>query len=253
MIVVGVDTGGTFTDLVMLGPDGLRVHKIPSTPDDPSRSILQGLVDLGAWRDGAWTQRDTVLVHGTTVATNALLERKGARTALVTTAGFEDLLELARQTRPSLYDFMQQKPPPLAPPEMCFGLDERVLADGSVERAPSTDAVRRVVEAVRDAGAEAVAISLLFSFLHPDHEELMAEALLSLDPQPFISVSNRVMPQYREYERTSTVAANAYVGPVMAGYLRRLGDCAGREGGWAGARPRHAVLGRKRLAGSGGG
>ena len=229
MIVVGVDTGGTFTDLVMLGPDGLRVHKIPSTPDDPSRSILQGLVDLGAWRDGAWTQRDTVLVHGTTVATNALLERKGARTALVTTAGFEDLLELARQTRPSLYDFMQQKPPPLAPPEMCFGLDERVLADGSVERAPSADAVRRVAEAVRDAGAEAVAISLLFSFLHPDHEELMAEALLSLDPQPFISVSNRVMPQYREYERTSTVAANAYVGPVMAGYLRRLETALGAK------------------------
>ena len=229
MIVVGVDTGGTFTDLVMLGPDGLRVHKIPSTPDDPSRSILQGLVDLGAWRAGGWTQRDTVLVHGTTVATNALLERKGARTALVTTAGFEDLLELARQTRPSLYDFMQQKPPPLAPPEMCFGLDERVLADGSVERAPSADAVRRVVEAVRDAGAEAVAISLLFSFLHPDHEELMAEALLSLDPQPFISVSNRVMPQYREYERTSTVAANAYVGPVMAGYLRRLETALGAK------------------------
>ena len=229
MIVVGVDTGGTFTDLVMLGPDGLRVHKIPSTPDDPSRSILQGLVDLGAWRAGGWTQRDTVLVHGTTVATNALLERKGARTALVTTAGFEDLLELGRQTRPSLYDFMQQKPPPLAPPELCFGLEERVLADGSVERAPSADAVRRVVEAVRDAGAEAVAISLLFSFLHPDHEELMAEALLSLDPQPFISVSNRVMPQYREYERTSTVAANAYVGPVMAGYLRRLETALGAE------------------------
>ena len=168
-------------------------------------------------------------MHGTTVATNALLERKGARTALVTTAGFEDLLELARQTRPSLYDFMQQKPPPLAPPELCFGLEERVLADGSVERAPSPDAVRRVVDAVRDAGAEAVAISLLFSFLHPEHEELVAEALGELDPPPFISVSNRVLPQYREYERTSTVTANAYVGPVMSGYLRRLETALGAE------------------------
>ena len=229
-IVVGVDTGGTFTDLVLLGPGGLRVHKVPSTPDDPSRSILRGLAELGAWRDGAWSQRDTELVHGTTVATNALLERKGARTALVTTAGFEDLLELARQTRPSLYDFMQQKPPPLAPPELCFGLEERVLADGSVERAPSTEAVRRVAEAARDAGAEAVAISLLFSFLHPAHEELVAEALAELDPPPFISVSNRVLPQYREYERTSTVTANAYVGPVMAGYLRRLEAALGAEG-----------------------
>ncbi len=229
-IVVGVDTGGTFTDLVLLGPGGLLVHKVPSTPDDPSRSILRGLAELGAWRDGAWSQRDTELVHGTTVATNALLERKGARTALVTTAGFEDLLELARQTRPSLYDFMQQKPPPLAPPELCFGLEERVLADGSVERAPSAEAVRRVVEAARDAGAEAVAISLLFSFLHPAHEELVAEALAELDPPPFISVSNRVLPQYREYERTSTVTANAYVGPVMAGYLRRLEAALGAEG-----------------------
>ena len=228
-IVVGVDTGGTFTDLVMLGPDGLRVHKTPSTPDDPSRSILQGLTELGAWRNGAWAHRDTVLVHGTTVATNALLERKGARTALVTTVGFEDLLELGRQTRPALYDFMQQKPPPLAPPELCFGLDERVLADGSVERAPSVESVRRVVEAVGEAGAEAVAISLLFSFLHPAHEELVAEALSKLEPPPFISVSSRVLPQYREYERTSTVTANAYVGPVMAGYLRRLEAALGAE------------------------
>ena len=228
-IVVGVDTGGTFTDLVLLGPEGLRVHKVPSTPDDPSRSILRGLTDLGAWRDGAWSQPDTVLVHGTTVATNALLERKGARTALVTTAGFEDLLELARQVRPSLYDFMQEKPPSLAPPELCFGLDERVLADGSVERAPSAEAVRRVVDAVRNAGVDAVAISLLFSFLHPAHEELVAGALGELEPPPFLSVSNRVLPQYREYERTSTITANAYVGPVMAGYLRRLESALGAE------------------------
>ena len=228
-IVVGVDTGGTFTDLVLLGPDGLRVHKVPSTPDDPSRSILQGITDLGVWRNGAWTQRDVVLVHGTTVATNALLERKGARTALVTTAGFEDLLELGRQTRPSLYDFMQQKPLPLALPGLCFGLEERVLADGSVQLTPTPGAVRRVVDAVRESGAEAVAVSLLFSFLHPLHEELMAEALEKLQPQPFISVSNRVLPQYREYERTSTVTANAYVGPVMAGYLRRLEAALGAE------------------------
>ncbi len=230
-IVVGVDTGGTFTDLILLGPDGLRVHKVPSTPEDPSRSILQGLSDLGVWRSGGWSQRGIVLVHGTTVATNALLERKGARTALVTTAGFEDLLELARQTRPSLYDFMQEKPPPLAPPELCFGLEERVLADGSVQRAASPDAVRSVADAVRNSGAEAVAVSLLFSFLYPAHEEQVAEALGSLDPPPFLSVSNRVLPQYREYERTSTVTANAYVGPVMAGYLRRLERALGAEDG----------------------
>ena len=222
--VVGVDTGGTFTDLVLLSAEGFRVHKVPSTPGDPARAILQGLSDLGLWEEGRWQRAGATLVHGSTVATNALLERKGALVALVTTAGFEDLLELGRQTRPSLYDFMQERPPLLVPQELCFGASERVHADGVVEIPLVQTEVRRIAEAVRSSGAEAVAVSLLFSFLRPEHEEMLAEALTSLDPPPFLSVSNRVLPQYREYERTSTVAANAYVGPVMAGYLSRLGE-----------------------------
>ena len=202
---------------------------MPSTPGDPAQAILQGLSDLGVWEEGEWKRAGVTLVHGSTVATNALLERKGARTALITTAGFEDLLELGRQTRPSLYDFMQQRPPLLVPQELCFGASERVHADGVVEIPLMQKEADRIADAVRSSGAEAVAVSLLFSFLHPEHEELLAEALASLNPPPFLSVSNRVLPQYREYERTSTVTAGVslggLLGPITAfAYIDVIGE-----------------------------
>ena len=223
--VVGIDTGGTFTDFLLVDGGGLRVHKVPSTPGDPSRAILQGLEEVGiGGKDAA-----VVFVHGSTVATNALLERKGATTALVTTEGVEDLLEIGRQARPRLYDLTQQLPEPLVPRHLRFGARERIGADGSVLTPLTRDQARRIAERVAASGAQAVAVSLLFSFLDPAHEVLLEEELSRLDPTPFLSVSSRVLPQYREYERTSTVAVNAYVGPLMSSYLGRLEEALGGQ------------------------
>ena len=223
--VVGIDTGGTFTDFLLVDGGGLRVHKVPSTPGDPSRAIIQGLEEVGiGGRDAA-----VVFVHGSTVATNALLERKGATTALVTTEGVEDLLEIGRQARPRLYDLTQQLQDPLVPRHLRFGARERICADGSVLTPLTRDQARRIAERVGASGAQAVAVSLLFSFLDPAHEGLLEEELSKLDPTPFLSVSSRVLPQYREYERTSTVAVNAYVGPLMSSYLGRLEEALGGQ------------------------
>ena len=223
--VVGIDTGGTFTDFLLVDGGGFRVHKVPSTPGDPSRAILQGLEEVGiGGKDAA-----VVFVHGSTVATNALLERKGATTALVTTEGVEDLLEIGRQARPRLYDLTQQLPEPLVPRRLRFGARERIGADGSVLTPLTRDQARRIAERVAASGAQAVAVSLLFSFLDPAHEVLLEEELSRLDPKPFLSVSSRVLPQYREYERTSTVAVNAYVGPLMSSYLGRLEEALGGQ------------------------
>ena len=223
--VVGIDTGGTFTDFLLVDGGGLRVHKVPSTPGDPSRAILQGLQEVGiGGRDAV-----VVFVHGSTVATNALLERKGATTALVTTEGVEDLLEIGRQARPRLYDLTQRLQDPLVPRHLRFGARERIGADGSVLTPLTREQARRIAERVAASGAQAVAVSLLFSFLDPAHEGLLEEELSRLDPTPFLSVSSRVLPQYREYERTSTVAVNAYVGPLMSSYLGRLEEALGGQ------------------------
>ena len=228
--VVGIDTGGTFTDFLLVRGGRLTVHKVLSTPGDPSRAILQGLAELDM--DDA---DSTVFVHGSTVATNALLERKGAVTALIATEGLEDVLELGRQARPRLYDLTQQLPPPLVPRRLRFGVRERVAADGSVLLALTRQEALDVAEEVGRSGAQAVCVSLLFSFLAPAHEELLHDALAALDPPLFLSISSRVLPQYREYERTSTVAVNAYVGPLMSSYLQRLEEALG-GGGVAGSR-----------------
>jgi len=225
-LTVGIDTGGTFTDFVVLGAGSIRVWKIPSTPWDPAQAVLQGLQDLGI--PTGETVEGVSLVHGTTVATNTLLERKGARTALITTEGFEDVLEIGRQARPKLYDLMQDRPPPLVPRDLRFGAPERVDAGGQVLRPLTPESARALARRVAEAGVEAVAVSLLFSFLNPQHEQVLKGALLALDPPPFLSLSSEVLPEFREYERTSTVTVNAYVGPVMARYLRRLGQALGR-------------------------
>ena len=214
--VVGIDVGGTFTDIAVLQDGQLTVHKLPSTPQNPTTGIVQGVSEAGVDIESA------DFVHGSTVATNALLEGKGARTALVTTMGFEDVLEIGRQSRAELYNLEQDRTPTLAPWELRFGLQERVDYTGSILEDLQPDSIEALMALVAEAGADAVAVSFLFSFLNPVHEEMVYEALRSLKPAPFISLSSRVLPEFREYERTSTVVVNAYVGQVMNRYLGEL-------------------------------
>ena len=181
---------------------------------------MQGLRDLQA-------PPDAEVSHGSTVATNALLERKGARTALLVTEGFEDMLEIGRQNRPALYDFGVERPPQLVPPELRIGVPERLGSQGEVVVPLSAQDAERIAQLARRGGAEAVAVSLLFSFRNPAHERLLKEALDGLGGDMFLSVSSNLLPEYREYERTSAVVINAYVGPPMARYLRRLSDALG--------------------------
>lgn len=224
--LVGVDTGGTFTDFVWLDADGAwRVHKQLSTPPDPSLAILAGLAS-GEAAKGLPSGAD--LVHGSTVATNAVLERKGARTALVTTAGFEDVLEIGRQNRPELYALVPQKPPPLVPREWRFGIQERVTASGVVLIPLDASSLASLKHALTSEGIQSVAVSFLFSFLHPAHEALVRDEIArwqecgDLPPELHISLSSDILPEYREYERTTTTVLNAYIAPLMSGYLRRL-------------------------------
>jgi N-methylhydantoinase A len=219
---VGVDTGGTFTDFVFEGDGRLRIFKLASTPDDPSRAITDGLKRIVA-ETGAQLSEIEV-VHGTTVGTNALLQRRGARTALVTTAGFEDVIEIGRQARPELYDLNAVKPPPLVTPELRFGARERVAATGEVLEQLTDDDVKQLSERLKRAKVESIAISLLFSFANPEHEQRIAKALGNLDVP--LSVSHQILPEYREYERTSTVTINAYLQPLMGRYLNRLVESA---------------------------
>jgi N-methylhydantoinase A len=218
---VGVDTGGTFTDFVCHAGGRAFVFKLPSTPDDPSRAIVEGLRRVA--RETGARLRDIEVVHGTTVGTNALLERRGARAALVTTAGFEDVLVIGRQARGSLYDLNWTRPAPLVPDGLRFGVRERVAADGSVVEELEEEEIRALVRKLKRAGVESVAVSLLFSFARPAHEQRIERALASAFPELSLSVSHKILPEYREYERTSTVAINAYLQPLMGAYLGRLG------------------------------
>lgn len=214
--VVGIDVGGTFTDIAVLQDGRLSVHKLPSTPQNPSLGIVQGVGEAGVDTGAA------DFVHGSTVATNALLEGKGSRTALVTTMGFEDVLEIGRQSRAELYNLEQDRAPALAPWELRFGLPERVDYTGAILEDLQPDAIEALMALIAQAGTDAVAVSFLFSFLNPVHEDMVYEALRKLDPAPFISLSSRVLPEFREYERASTVVVNAYVGQVMSRYLGEL-------------------------------
>ena len=214
----GVDTGGTFTDFVFETATGLRIFKLASTPDDPSRAITEGLQRI-ATETGSQLVRIEV-VHGTTVGTNALLQRRGARVALVTTAGFEDVIEIGRQARPELYNLNAIKPAPLVASDLRFGVHERVSPSGEVLESLREDELQALGATLRESGCEAIAVSLLFSFAHPEHEQRIARTLASLG-QP-VSVSHQILPEYREYERTSTVTVNAYLQPLMGRYLTRL-------------------------------
>jgi N-methylhydantoinase A len=213
-LTIAIDTGGTFTDCVYRTGGRIEVLKLPSTPDDPSRAILDAvrrICDL--------VPAESVEVrHGTTVATNALLERKGARVAFVTTAGFEDTLAIARQARPDLYDWNHHRPAPIS--DICIGVPERVDSNGAVLLAPTQSALRDLRAAIRKSKAESIAVSLLFSFANPAHEQAVAQALASLRLP--ISLSHQILPEFREFERGSTVALNAYLAPKMQGYIRAL-------------------------------
>lgn len=207
---VGIDTGGTFTDFVQLTPSGLVVHKQRSTPDDPSRAILDGLREL----------RPSDVVHGSTVATNAVLERKGARVALVATRGFEDVLKIGRQTRPELYNVFVAPRPPLVDAALTFGLHERLDATGAVLDPVNEDEVDRLARLLHDRRVDIVAVCLLHAYVNPAHEQHVA----TLFRQSGLTVcaSHEVLPEYREYERWSTTVVNAYVTPLMARYLLTL-------------------------------
>ena len=226
LIRIGVDTGGTFTDFVFERDGRLELFKLPSTPSDPSLAIQQGLSRICA---ETGVRLDLVeVVHGTTVGTNALLQRRGARVALVTTRGFEDVLVIGRQARPELYNLNAVKPPPLVEDELRLGVSERVVASGEVIEPLNEGDLRRLVRVLKRERVEAVAICLLFSFLHPEHEERIASALAPLEVP--LSISSRILPEYREYERTSTVVINAYLQPLMGRYLKRLSST-GEENG----------------------
>ncbi len=204
-----MDVGGTFTDFVLRRGDSVDAFKLPSTPTRPEDVLEEGLrgIDVSS------------LGHGTTVATNAVIEGKGARTALVTTAGFEDILVIGRQKRPKLYDFEATRREPLVPRSMTFGLKERVDAEGRVIDALAEGEVQALAERLRALEVESVAVSFLFSFLRPDHEALVAEVLQG---EFSVSRSSRVLPEFREYERTSTTVLDAVVGPMVKGYLSRI-------------------------------
>ena len=211
---VGVDIGGTFTDFVIYDPESqtIQTFKRLSTPHNPAEAMLEGLAKTPGER--------RQIIHGSTVSTNALLEGKGAKTALVTTQGFRDVLQIGRQNRPSLYDWNAAPPKPLVPRNWRFEVKERVNYQGEVLTPLQKDLLPDLAEQLKSEGVESVAVSLLFSFLEPSHEETLEDQLLKAGFS--VSISSKILPTFREYERTSTTVANAYVSPVMDRYLSEL-------------------------------
>jgi len=222
---VGVDSGGTFTDVCLFddATGAIAVWKVPSTPDDPSRGIAAGVAE-GISRVGASPAAIGYFGHGTTVATNALIQHRGVRTGLITTQGFRDLLEIGRQKRPDLYDIQVDKPPVLVPRDLRLEVPERIHHDGRVETPLDEAAFRDAVRRLRDAEVQAVAVCFLYSFVDPAHEEAAARIIAEEFPAAFTCVSHAVAPEFREYERLSTTVVNACLGPVMRSYIGRLGQ-----------------------------
>lgn len=217
---IGIDIGGTFTDFVLFDEATGRftTHKTLSTPHDPAEAVLTGLTQLPITNNQLPIKPH--IVHGSTVATNAILERKGAATALITTQGFKDIIEIGRQNRPDIYDLFSRRPPSLVPPELRFEAAERVDRHGQPIIPLEPASLDSLPEQLRAAGVTSVAVSLLFSFLYPHHEQMIAQRLRQAGLS--VSLSSEVLPEFREYERTSTTVVNAYVSPVMERYLNRL-------------------------------
>src|SRR5688572_19028223 len=231
---LAVDIGGTFTDVVLLDAAGTTtvIEKVLTTPKDPAAAVMDGTRRALA-RAGVGAREVRYVIHGTTLVTNALIERKGAPTGLVTTAGHEDALEIGRETRYDAYDLALEKPEPLVPPRLRLGLGARMLADGRERTALSTAEVDAVVERLRAAGVEAIAVSLLHAYRNSAHERAVAARLAEQAPGLRVSLSSVVSGEIREYERTSTTVANAYVLGAVEAYLRSLSDLL-RSDGFAG-------------------
>ena len=224
MIVLGVDVGGTFTDLILVDAENGRslVHKVPSSPESQDIAVAKGIREILKQNDIDVTKVKLV-VHGTTVATNAMLERKGAAVCLVTTEGLEDVLEIGRQNRDDIYDLNAKRPLPLVERVDRFGVRERLDSTGNPLVPLLQGEVARIVNKIKERSPEAVAISFLFSYSNPKHERLVAEAVRDL-PNLYVAVSSEVLPEFREFERTSTTVLEAYLGPLVMNYLARLDD-----------------------------
>jgi N-methylhydantoinase A len=220
-IRIGIDIGGTFTDFVIFHPETkkLQTFKILSTPDDPSTALLEGLKLIGITAE---TQQSINIIHGSTVATNALLERSGARTALITTRGFKDVIQIGRQNRPFLYDLSGKMPKPLIPEEYRYEVTERVDYQGEILQPLDSQEIDQLVPILHHEEIASISICLLFSFLHPQHEAIIADRLRK--EGFFVSVSSELIPEYREYERMSTTTVNAYISPVLDKYFSHLED-----------------------------
>lgn len=224
MWFIGVDVGGTFTDFHAMNISDGRVclHKTPSTPSDPSESIINGLGTL--LEDNQIDVEDVVrLAHGTTVATNALIQRRGGKVAVVTTEGFKDLLEIGRQIRPKMYDLKADNPLPLSDRHMRFEITERVGSKGQIIKPLSDDSIKNIIKIVNESKADACAVCLLFSFLMPEHEKKIGDELRKNIPGLHVSLSAEVQPEFREYERFSTTLLNAYLQPMIGRYMQSLG------------------------------
>ena len=217
----GVDIGGTFTDLVLSDRGRLRIHKLLSSPQNPAQSMLEGLEIIAPGGTSALTQ----VAHGSTVATNAILERKGARSALITSAGFRDVLFIGRQERPVLYDLHPKIPPPLIPRERCYEVPERLDFRGELLQALDMDALDSVLDQIKHDGVDSIAVCLLFSYVNDRHEQRIKRRILErgiVKEEWQIVLSSQALPEFREYERASTIALEAYVRPVMSGYISQL-------------------------------
>ncbi|MFW5730999.1 MAG: hydantoinase/oxoprolinase family protein [Desulfonatronovibrionaceae bacterium] len=211
--IIGIDTGGTFTDFIYQKNGTWQVHKILSTPDDPSRAVLEGLEHISS-------DLNCTIVHGTTVATNAILERKGVKTALITNKGFEDIIEIRRQNRLELYNLFYSGPDEIVPRELRFGIKGRINAQGREIQPLDTDGLKQAARQLSSLGVESIAVCLLFSYLDPSHEKQVAEEFQDLSVH--VSLSHKILPEFREFERMSTTVVNAGVSPRMSGYLHRI-------------------------------
>jgi len=211
-VKIGVDTGGTFTDFVVYSDGKVEINKLPSTPHNPSLAILSGIHEL--------LQRSPLVIHGTTVATNSLLERKGGRIALITTRGFEDILFIGRQTRRELYKLKGERRDFLLPRRFCFGITERMSASGKIEKKVSLSELQEILDKIKKLNVDAVALSLINSYANPSTEKVISR---ELEKNKFLfSASSDILPEHREYERTATTAVNTYLMPVISGYLEDL-------------------------------
>ena len=227
-MLLGVDVGGTFTDAVLFDGEALHTAKLPTTPEDQSVGVIAAVEEV-LRRAGAGASAVESFAHGMTVGTNALLEERGARTALIATAGFADLLEIGRQDRPDLYRLCSPKPAPLVDPELRFEAAERTGPEGELEPLAAGEA-ERLSATIRAGGAEAVAVCLLFSYLDPAHEEELATHLRRELPGVHVSASHEVLPRFREYERCSTTTIDAYLSPLLGRYLGQLSEAAEAAG-----------------------